>query len=133
MKHLEVVAAIITADQKILCVQRGDTKYAYTSNKYEFPGGKMEKGETSEDALRREIQEELHQDIRITKHFMTVTHAYPDFHITLHCYLCTCENTELTLTEHIDFKWMELEKIGELDWVEADREVVEKIGREAFE
>lgn len=127
MKHLEVVAAIIIVDQKILCVQRGVTRYAYTSNKYEFPGGKIEQGETPEQALRREIQEELQLDIRIDQHFLTVTHAYPDFTITLHCYLCTCSHPDLTLTEHVDAKWMERDLIATLDWVEADREVLEKI------
>jgi len=127
MKHLEVVAAVIIVDDKILCVQRNKTKYEYTSYKYEFPGGKVEKKETPEQALLREIREELHMDITILRPFLTTQHTYPDFKLTLHSYLCTCPNRDLTLTEHIDAKWMDRDLLAVLDWAEADVDVVDKI------
>lgn len=127
MKHIEVVAAVILSGQKILCVQRGATRYDYTSYKYEFPGGKVEKGETPEAALHREILEELHLGITIRCPFLTVEHTYPHFSIRLHSYLCTCADTRLTLTEHIDAKWMPLDLIATLDWAEADIPVVDNI------
>ncbi|MDP4241098.1 MAG: (deoxy)nucleoside triphosphate pyrophosphohydrolase [Bacteroidota bacterium] len=133
MKHLEVVAAVILIDNKILCVRRGRDKYDYTSYKYEFPGGKVEKGETHEAALRREIREELKMDIRIEKEFLTVNHAYPDFTISLHTYLCTCDSKDLTLTEHIESNWMERDLIATLDWAEADIAVVDKMVYEGEE
>lgn len=127
MKHIEVVAAVIVVDNRILCVQRGKNKYGYISYKYEFPGGKIEKKETPEQALLREIREELQMDITIQRPFLTVNHTYPDFKLTLQTYLCTSPNKELTLTEHIDAKWMPVDLIATLDWVEADIEVVDKI------
>jgi len=127
MKKIDVVAAVIVNNEKVLCVQRNTTKYDYLSYKYEFPGGKVEKGETREDALTREIHEELLMDIIIDRPFLTVEHAYPDFNITLHCFLCSCENPQHTLTEHIDAKWMPIDLIATLDWAEADVAVVDKI------
>ena len=127
MKKIDVVAAVIVNNEKVLCVQRNTTKYDYLSYKYEFPGGKVEKGETREDALTREIHEELLMDIIIDRPFLTVEHAYPDFNITLHCFLCSCENPQHTLTEHIDAKWMPIDLIATLDWAEADIKVVDKI------
>jgi len=127
MKHIVVVAAVIIVDQKILCVQRNKNKYEYISYKYEFPGGKVERGETLVGALLREIQEELKLDITIERPYHTVEHTYPDFKITLHCFECSCENPHLTLTEHIDAKWMPVDLIATLDWAEADIPVVDKI------
>jgi 8-oxo-dGTP diphosphatase len=131
MKHIEVVAAVIIVDTKILCVQRNKTRFEYTSYRYEFPGGKVEKHETPEQALRREIREELLMDISIQRPFMTTQHTYPDFKLTLHSYICTCPTRELTLTEHIDAKWMNVDLIATLDWAEADIPVVDKIVYEA--
>ena len=133
MKHIVVVAAVIITDQKILCVQRNKNRHEYISYKYEFPGGKVEKGETLLDALRREIQEELKLDIRIDRHFLTVEHAYPDFSITLHSFLCSCATRDLTLTEHIDARWMPVDLIATLDWAEADIAIVDKIVYEDVE
>ena len=127
MKHIEVVAAVIIVDNKILCVQRNKTRFEYTSYRYEFPGGKVEKHETNEQALRREIREELLMDITIQRPFMTTQYVYPDFKLTLHSYICTCPTRELTLTEHIDAKWMNVDLIATLDWAEADIPVVDKI------
>ena len=127
MKKIDVVAAIIIDKEKILCLQRNKTKYDYLSYKYEFPGGKVEKSETREEALLREIQEELNLVITIEHHFLTVEHNYPDFKISLHCFICRCADPHLTLTEHIDAKWMPVDLIATLDWAEADIPIVDKI------
>jgi 8-oxo-dGTP diphosphatase len=127
MKKVEVVAAVIIKDSKILCVQRGVSKLDYISKKWEFPGGKIEENESFEDALMREIQEELRLKIKVEKLFLTVEHTYQDFHLTMHSYLCETENTELTLTEHLDFKWLEKENLLALDWAAADVPIVKKL------
>lgn len=125
--HYEVVAAIIRSKNKILCVKRGKSKYDYISDKYEFPGGKIEAGETREETIKREILEELEMVIEIQQEFLTVTHHYPDFSITMHSFLCSCENPNVTLTEHIDFKWLSADELPNLDWAGADLPIVEKL------
>jgi 8-oxo-dGTP diphosphatase len=127
MKHIEVVAAIIIHQNKILCVQRGENKLEYISKKYEFPGGKMEVGETKEETIKREILEELNMQINVQNEFLTVTHQYPDFTITMHAFVCSCNNPDLTLTEHIDFKWLEKEDLEALDWAAADIPIVNEL------
>jgi 8-oxo-dGTP diphosphatase len=127
MKKVEVVAAIIYHENKILCVQRGENKYDYISKKYEFPGGKMEEGESREETVKREILEELHMDIEVQNEFLTVDHQYPDFHLTMHSFKCSTTNESLTLTEHIDFKWLEISEMSGLDWAAADVPLVEKL------
>ena len=127
MKRIEVVAAIIISENKILCVQRGENKYNYISKKYEFPGGKIENGESKEEAIKREIYEELRMKIRELKEFVTVYHEYPDFQLTMHSYICTCEDCFLELTEHIDFQWLDINELRGLDWAAADIPIVEKL------
>lgn len=127
MKIIEVVAAIITKNDKILCVQRNTNKHEYISLKYEFPGGKMEVGETKENALKREIKEELKMNIDIKSEFLTVNHEYPDFKLIMHSFLCTTEDKNFTLTEHVAFKWLTKEKLSELDWAAADLPIVKKL------
>ena len=127
MKKIEVVAAIIYHENKILCVQRGENKYDYISKKYEFPGGKMEAGESKEETVKREILEELQMDIEVQDEFLTVDHQYPDFHLTMHSFKCSTTNESLTLTEHIDFKWLEISEMSGLDWAAADVPIVEKL------
>jgi 8-oxo-dGTP diphosphatase len=127
MKKVEVVAAIVVFDNKILCVQRGENKLDYISRKYEFPGGKMEAGETKEETIKREILEELKMLINIQEQFITVTHQYPDFILTMHSFICSCNNPKLTLTEHIDYKWLNKSELKNLDWAAADVPIVNEL------
>lgn len=127
MKHIEVVAAIILDGQKILCAQRGKHKYEYISNRYEFPGGKVEPNETNEAAIKREIDEELSIDIEVISYFMTVEHQYPDFRITMNCFKCSCATNKVVLTEHINYQWLPIEEIKSLDWAAADIPIVQKL------
>ena len=124
MKHIEVVAAVIKNGNHILCVQRNYSKYDYISYKFEFPGGKVEPNETNEEAIIREIKEELNLDIKIDKHIITVNHTYPDFRISMHTFLCNCENKIIKLNEHVDFKWLLNNELKDLDWAEADIPIV---------
>ena len=127
MKRIEVVAAVIQHQDKILAVQRGPAKYAYISQKWEFPGGKMEEGETEEQTIVREIREELDMPITVQSKLLTVEHPYPDFHLTMHTYLCETETRTLTLTEHTAYKWLSMDELEELDWAEADVAVLRQI------
>ncbi len=127
MKHIEVVAAVIIKYGKVLCVQRPQNDKEYISFKWEFPGGKVELGENREDALLREIQEELAAEIHELQYLMTVEHSYPDFHLTMHAYICALKNGEITLREHVDMKWLSTEELNELDWAEADVPVVKQL------
>ena len=126
MKTVEVVAAIIIEDNKILCTQRSIDD-PYLSLKWEFPGGKIEKEETHEQALKREIKEELNLDISVDKFFMLVNHRYSHFNLVMHTYLCSMEEDKFTLNEHHHYKWLEPNQLTTLDWAEADIEIVEKI------
>lgn len=127
MKHYIVVAAVIRYGDKILCMQRNTSKHAYLSYKYEFPGGKVEVGETNEDALKREIKEELDMDIVLDKEFITVEHEYPDFKLTMSSWLCTAPGLEFTLKEHVAFQWLPVGELRSLDWAAADIPIVEKL------
>lgn len=127
MKHITVVAAVIVHNKKNLCVKRGPAKHDYISEKWEFPGGKVEENETNIDAIIREIKEELNMDIQVDTFFTTVNHDYPDFKLTMHTFLCSCDSRELTLTEHIDFKWLNKSELKDLDWAAADIPIVEKL------
>jgi 8-oxo-dGTP diphosphatase len=126
-KKVEVVAAIIRHNDKILCVQRGENKLDYISKKYEFPGGKIEAGETREQTIIREIQEELKMDISTGEDFFTVEHEYPDFFLTMHSFICYCEDPTVHLTEHVDYKWLATYELEGLDWAGADIPIVEKL------
>jgi 8-oxo-dGTP diphosphatase len=126
-KHYTVSAAIIVENRKILCVQRNKGKYDYISYKYEFPGGKLEEGENEEDALKREIAEELNLEIDVAEKFLVVKHEYLDFNLTMHSYLCKANTEKLVLKEHIDAKWLNKNELIELDWAAADLPIVSKL------
>ena len=126
-KHYTVSAAIIVENKKVLCVQRNKGKYDYISYKYEFPGGKLEEGENEEDALKREIGEELNLVIDVAEKFLVVTYEYLDFNLTMHSYLCKANTEKLVLKEHIDAKWLHKNELIELDWAAADLPIVSKL------
>ena len=126
-KKVEVVAAVIMHNQKILCVQRSENKYAYISKKFEFPGGKMEEGETKKQTIIREIKEELNMDIIPIKELKTVEHEYPDFNLKMHSFISECLSPEVFLSEHIDYKWLSVSELETLDWAAADLPIVEQL------
>lgn len=127
MKTVKVVAAVIQEKGEILCMQRGPHKFDYLSEKFEFPGGKIEQGETEEEALRREIREELLMEISIDGKLMTVEHRYPDFMLEMHAYLCSTPDRKFTLTEHISFEWSSLNDLEKFDWAAADIPIVKRL------
>ena len=124
MKTIEVVAAIIRKDDKVFATQRG---YGPWKDWWEFPGGKMEKGETPEQALVREIREELSSDIRIDKFLCTVEWDYPEFHLTLHCYMCSLLSEALHLNEHEAARWLSKDEIHSVKWLPADEGLLPRI------
>ncbi|MET0636665.1 MAG: (deoxy)nucleoside triphosphate pyrophosphohydrolase [Chitinophagaceae bacterium] len=127
MKTINVVAAVIKFNNLFLCVQRGVGKHDYISRKFEFPGGKVEPNESQEEALVREIKEELNKDIVIVEKLLTVDHEYPDFRILMHTFLCKAQNDKVQLTEHIDFKWLSVSELRSLDWAAADIPIVNSL------
>ena len=127
MKTIEVVAAIIIDNDKILCTQRGQNKYEYLSRKFEFPGGKIENGESKVEALKREIFEELKMEVLPTEEFIKVTHKYADFNLIMYSYICICKNPSIELSEHIDFKWLHKSELKSLDWAAADIPIIESL------
>ncbi len=127
MKTIEVVAAIIQFDGKLFCAQRNKNKKEYLSYKFEFPGGKTEVGETQEEALIREIKEELNWEITIDNFFMTVNHTYPDFNLIMHSYLCSTNTLDFQLNEHASFQWLVVDDLNTLDWAAADIPIVDKL------
>ena len=126
-KIIPVVAAVISNKSQILCVQKPKHKYEYISEKFEFPGGKIELGETEEDALKREILEELDLKIVMLEKFLVVDHSYPDFRIKMSSYLCHSENREISLNEHISHKWIFKSELENLNWAAADIPIVDKL------
>lgn len=126
MKSIRVSAAVIHKDGKIFATQRGYGEY---KGKWEFPGGKREEGESGEEALNREIKEELDSIINIETLICTTDFDYPTFHLTMDVYLASLVEGKLTLLEHEDAKWVSLDSIDSLDWLPADWSVIEEIKR----
>lgn len=124
MKSIEVVAAIIRRNGRILATQRG---YGEFKDGWEFPGGKTERGETPQQALVREIKEELKSEIRVGKKLCTVEYDYPKFHLTMHCFWCDLLDGEPVLLEHEAARWLTTDELNSVDWLPADVQVVEAI------
>lgn len=124
MKTIEVVAAIIKHDNRILATQRG---YGEFKGFWEFPGGKMEEGEAPEDALVREIKEELDTLIEVGDLMETVEYDYPQFHLKMHCYICSIISGELVLNEHEAARWLTRDTLNSVDWLPADEALIERL------
>ena len=122
---IEVVAAVIELDGKLLAFQRGAAKFDYVSFKYEFPGGKVEGNENLPEALARELSEELGLKANVGEHITTVDHTYPNFSIKMHCFLVKLEKFNGELREHANFAHVSLEEAESLDWIEADKPVLQ--------
>ena len=120
MKHYDVVAAVIVDDGKVLCLRKGRTRYPYTSHKWEFPGGKIEEGETPKEALEREILEEMACSVSAKERIIAVDCEYPDFSVTLDAYLCKAKSQSFVLKEHEAFMWATAEEMEKMDWCAAD-------------
>lgn len=132
MKHLEVVAAILLYNGKILCMERGAGKYDYVSFKYEFPGGKIEPGEAKHTALERELREEMdiHVSVKESDLYMTVHHTYPDFSLTMYAFTCEMTSPNFVRNVHVDAKWVEPKELPSLDWAPADVPIMQKLAAE---
>ncbi len=124
MKTIEVVAAIVQDGERIFATQRG---YGEFKDGWEFPGGKIEAGETKEAALVRELREELDMEIKIVELFETVEYDYPDFHLTMHCFLCTLKAKEYVLKEHEAARWLLRTELRSVDWLPADLGLIAKL------
>lgn len=124
MNTINVVAAIIIKDQKIFATQRG---YGEFKNGWEFPGGKIESGESPEHALEREIREELDAKIRVGELFDTIEYDYPNFHLSMKCFLCSLISDQLTLREHEAAKWLTKENLSSVEWLPADLTIIDKL------
>ena len=124
MKTIEVAAVIIVKDNRIFATQRG---YGEFKDGWEFPGGKIEPGESAQEALVREIREELDVDIRVGKLLETVEYDYPEFHLTMHCFICELLSEEIVLKEHEDARWLKKDELDSVPWLPADITIIEKI------
>lgn len=124
MKIIEVVAAVILKEDKFLATERG---YGDLKGGWEFPGGKVEAGESQENALIREIKEELNISISVDRFLLTTEYDYPTFHLKMHCYLCTVTAGEIVLLEHSAARWLTKDTLDTVEWLEADIPVVKKI------
>lgn len=124
MKTIQVVAAIIIQDEKVFATQRG---YGEFKDGWEFPGGKIESGESAQDALIREINEELNVTISVGELFDIVEYDYPTFHLSMQCFFSTIKSGELVLREHKNAKWLNKSNLYSVDWLPADISLIEKL------
>ena len=124
MKTINVVAALIVHDGRIFATQRG---YGDWKGWWEFPGGKVEPGEAPEDALVREIREELATEIRVDRYVTTIEWDYPTFHLSMRCYLCSVVSDKLTLLEHEAAAWLDREHLRRVQWLPADETIISEI------
>ena len=121
MKNVKVAAAVICDESRVLATQRG---YGEFNGMWEFPGGKIEINETPEEALKREVMEELDVKVRIEEPFCAVEYDYPTFHLSLTCFICSIVEGKLTLKEHKSAKWLSAEELDTVEWLPADAEIV---------
>ena len=124
MKTIQVVAAIIIDNGKVFATQRG---YGEFKDGWEFPGGKIEEGETAREAIVREIREELDTEIQVEELLDTVEYDYPKFHLSMDCFICAVKSGDLVLKEHEAAKWLTKETLGSVEWLPADEGLIEKI------
>ena len=123
-KHIEVVVAILLRNGAYFATQR---EYGEFEGMWEFPGGKIEPCESREVALKREIQKELGVDIAIENLLCTTGYDYPSFHLTMHCYLCSVASGEIELREHKSAQWLTMESLDNVEWLPADKDVIEML------
>lgn len=126
MKTVRVVAAIIIHENQVFASQRG---YGEFKDGWEFPGGKIEPGETPQEALIREIKEELDISIEVKEFLKTVEYDYPEFHLSMDCFFCTIQSGVLVLKEHEAAKWLTRENLNSVEWLPADKELIDAVGR----
>ena len=126
MKTIRVVAAIIVENGRVFATQRG---YGDFKDGWEFPGGKIEAGESPEQALVREIREELDTEIRVERLLRTVEWDYPTFHLSMDCFICKIESGDLHLREHEAARWLDLEHLNDVDWLPADLQLIPEIAK----
>ena len=124
MKTIEVVAAVIIRDGEVFATQRG---YGEFKGWWEFPGGKIESGECPQEALKREIHEELDAEIEVEELLETVEWDYPNFHLTMHCFICSLLSESLHLNEHEAATWLTHETLRSVKWLPADEILLDKV------
>ncbi|MGN0293164.1 MAG: 8-oxo-dGTP diphosphatase MutT [Lachnospiraceae bacterium] len=124
MKVIRVVAAIILDHGRVFATQRG---YGEFKDGWEFPGGKIEQGETPEDAIVREIKEELDTEVEVMELLDTVEYDYPEFHLSMDCFICRIKSGDLMLKEHEAAAWLTKDTLYSVDWLPADQELIGKI------
>lgn len=127
-KHIKVAAALLFENGKLFATKRGDSPYAYVAHKYEFPGGKIEEGERGEDAVKRELREELDMEIETGGLYASQTFEYPDFIITLFVYECE-RKSEFCLKEHESYAWIAPRDLDVTTWAPADADIIASIKR----
>ena len=126
MKTIRVVAAIIVENGRVFATQRG---YGDFKDGWEFPGGKIEAGESPEQALVREIREELDTEVRVERLLRTVEWDYPTFHLSMDCFICKIKSGYLHLREHEAARWLDLEHLNDVDWLPADLQLIPEIAK----
>lgn len=127
-KHIQVAAALLFNEGKIFATRRGNSPYAYVAHKLEFPGGKIEPGEKGEDAVKRELEEELDMRVKVGGLYASHTHEYPDFIITLWLYECEMQS-DFVLKEHESYAWIAPKDLDETDWAPADADILASLKR----